>query len=92
VSVVSKGGAYGIDAAAHQGALTASGVTIAVLACGLDVPYPRAHAGLLVAITVRGAAISEYPPGYALGRLRFLARNRIIAASLGVQNGHFMAK
>ena len=75
-----SGGAYGIDAAAHHGALTASGVTIAVLACGPDVPYPRAHAGLLADIAVRGAVVSEYPPGRQPSRRRFLARNRIIAA------------
>jgi DNA processing protein len=87
-----SGGAYGIDAAAHHGALTASGVTIAVLACGPDVPYPRAHAGLLADIAVRGAAASECPPGRQPSRLRFLARNRIITSSLGVQNGHFTPK
>ena len=75
-----SGGAYGIDAAAHHGALTAGGVTIAVLACGPDVPYPRAHAGLLADIAVRGAVVSEYPPGRQPSRRRFLARNRIIAA------------
>ena len=75
-----SGAAYGIDAAAHHGALTAGGVTIAVLACGPDVPYPRAHAGLLADIAVRGAVVSEYPPGRQPSRRRFLARNRIIAA------------
>jgi DNA processing protein len=75
-----SGGAYGIDAAAHHGALTAGGVTIAVLACGPDVPYPRAHAGLLADIAVRGAVVSECSPGRQPSRLRFLARNRIIAA------------
>ena len=75
-----SGGAYGIDAAAHHGALTAGGVTIAVLACGPDLPYPRAHAGLLADIAVRGAVISECPPGRQPSRRRFLARNRIIAA------------
>jgi DNA processing protein len=80
-----SGAADGIDAAAHHGALTASGATIAVLACGPDVPYPRAHAGLLADIAVRGAVVSECPPGYQPSRRRFLARNRIIAASLGVR-------
>jgi len=75
-----SGAAYGIDAAAHHGALTADGTTVAVLACGPDVPYPRAHAGLLADIAVRGAVVSEYPPGHQPSRLRFLARNRIIAA------------
>jgi DNA processing protein len=75
-----SGGADGIDAAAHHGTLTAGGVTIAVLACGPDAPYPRAHAGLLADIAVRGAVVSEYPPGRQPSRRRFLARNRIIAA------------
>jgi DNA processing protein len=82
------GGAYGIDAAAHHGALAAGGVTIAVLACGPDVSYPRAHRGLLADIVACGVVVSEYPPGRPPSRLRVLARNRIVAASLGVQNGH----
>jgi DNA processing protein len=77
---VISGGAYGIDAAAHHGALAAGGVTIAVLACGPDVAYPRAHRGLLANIAASGAVVSEYPPGRPPSRLRFLARNRIIAA------------
>jgi DNA processing protein len=75
-----SGGAYGIDAAAHHGTLIAGGVTIAVLACGPDIPYPRAHSGLLADIAGRGAVVSECPPGHQPSRLRFLARNRIIAA------------
>ncbi len=75
-----SGAAYGIDAAAHHGTLTAGGATVAVLACGPDVPYPRAHSGLLADIADRGAVVSEYPPGRQPSRLRFLARNRIIAA------------
>jgi len=75
-----SGAAYGIDAAAHHGALTAGGATVAVLACGPDIPYPRAHAGLLADIADRGTVVSEYPPGRQPSRLRFLARNRIIAA------------
>jgi DNA processing protein len=78
-SIIS-GAAYGIDAAAHHGALTAGGITIAVLACGPDVPYPRAHRGLLADIAACGAVVSEYPPGRPPSRLRFLARHRIIAA------------
>jgi DNA processing protein len=77
---VVSGGAYGIDAAAHRGALDAGGVTVAVLACGPDVPYPRAHHSLLDDITARGAVISEWPPGTPPGRFRFLLRNRVIAA------------
>jgi DNA processing protein len=75
-----SGAAYGIDAAAHRGALAASGPTIAVLACGPDVDYPRTHHGLLDAITAQGAVISETPPGMPPSRIRFLLRNRIIVA------------
>ena len=80
---VISGAAYGVDAAAHHGALVAGGRTIAVLACGPDVPYPREHHGLLADIAARGAVISEYPPGQRPSRLRFLARNRLIAAVAG---------
>ena len=78
-SVVS-GAAFGIDAAAHRGALAADGTTIAILAGGVDVPYPRAHAPLLEAIVDSGVVISESPPGETARRHRFLTRNRIIAA------------
>lgn len=77
---VVSGGAYGIDAAAHRGALAADGATIAVLACGVDVPYPAGHADLFDAITAHGLLVSEWPPGQLVSRLRFLGRNRIIAA------------
>lgn len=79
VAVVS-GAAYGIDAAAHRGALAVRGRTVAVLACGADVAYPRAHDGLLRRIVEQGLVISEAPPGAAPTRVRFLARNRLIAA------------
>ena len=59
-------------------------MTIAVLASGPDIPYPREHRSLLADVTAHGAVISEYPPGSRPTRLRFLARNRIIAASAGV--------
>jgi len=75
-----SGGAYGIDAAAHRAALAADGGTIAVLACGPDIPYPASHRDLLDAIPSRGAVISEWPPGTPPARSRFLLRNRIIAA------------
>lgn len=78
-SVVS-GAAFGVDIAAHQGALGADGVTIAVLACGVDVPYPAAHAEVLDAIAAQGVVVSEWPPGRQVSRLRFLVRNRVIAA------------
>jgi DNA processing protein len=75
-----SGGAYGIDAAAHRGALATHAPTIAVLACGLDHPYPAGHAGLFADIAARGLVISEWPPGRHPARLRFLVRNRVIAA------------
>jgi DNA processing protein len=77
---VISGGAYGVDAAAHRGALAADGVTVAVLACGVDVPYPAGHVELLNAIATQGAVVSEWPPGRTATRLRFLVRNRVIAA------------
>jgi DNA processing protein len=77
---VVSGGAFGIDAAAHRGALGADGITVAVLACGLDVPYPAAHAELLDAIAHQGAVVSEQPPGRYVSRLRFLTRSRVLAA------------
>ncbi|MFT4008524.1 MAG: DNA-processing protein DprA [Nocardioidaceae bacterium] len=79
VSVLS-GAAFGIDYAAHRGALGSSTPTIAVLACGADRPYPSAHAELLRRIAVTGVVLSEQPPGTNPSRLRFLARNRLIAA------------
>ena len=77
---VISGGAYGIDAAAHQAALTAGGVTVAVLASGVDVPYPLKNSALLSRITAQGLVISEAPPGSRPYRHRFLSRNRLIAA------------
>ncbi len=84
VSVVS-GGAYGIDAAAHEGALASTGApTVAVLACGVDVSYPRGNDRLLRRIAREGLVVSELPPGTTPTRGRFLVRNRLIAAlSLG---------
>ncbi|MGH3166265.1 MAG: DNA-processing protein DprA, partial [Trebonia sp.] len=75
-----SGAAYGVDAAAHRGALGASGVTVAVLACGVDRPYPAGHKDLLDAIAETGVVVSEWPPGRNATRLRFLVRNRVIAA------------
>ncbi|MBO0815518.1 MAG: DNA-processing protein DprA, partial [Actinobacteria bacterium] len=77
---VVSGGAYGVDAAAHRGALGAEGVTVAVLACGVDVPYPAGHKDLLDAVAAQGVVVSEWPPGRNATRLRFLVRNRVIAA------------
>ena len=77
---VVSGAAFGIDGAAHRGALAADGLTVAVQACGLDRCYPAGHQGLLDRIAAGGAVISEYPPGTRPARHRFLVRNRLIAA------------
>lgn len=80
VSVVS-GAAYGIDAAAHRGALAAQGApTVAVLACGLDQVYPRGNDRLIDQIGREGLLLSEVPPGQGVTRVRFLVRNRVVAA------------
>ncbi len=83
VSVVS-GGAYGIDAAAHRGALAAGGASVAVLAGGVDRLYPAGNSRLLEALCDRGAVASEVPPGSVPSRVRFLQRNRLIAALTAV--------
>lgn len=77
---VLSGGAYGIDGAAHRAALAADGLTMAVLAGGIDVPYPAGHSALLHRIGKDGLVISEYPPGVRPARYRFLTRNRLVAA------------
>ncbi|RBY82192.1 DNA-processing protein DprA [Blastococcus sp. TF02A-26] len=77
---VVSGGAYGIDAAAHRGALAAGAPTVAVLACGVDRVYPSGNGALLERIAQEGLVISEWPPGAAPHRHRFLVRNRLIAA------------
>lgn len=78
---VVSGGAHGIDAAAHRGALSAGGLTVAVLACGVDKPYPSGNTGLFDRIADAGLLISEWPPGTVPVRHRFLIRNRVIAAA-----------
>ena len=78
-----SGGAYGIDAAAHRGALAVDGVTICVLAGGVDTPYPRGNEGLFAEIVDRGLLVSEAPPGETVRRRRFLTRNRESALSTG---------
>ncbi|MBP2370096.1 DNA-processing protein DprA [Pseudonocardia parietis] len=77
---VFSGAAFGIDAAAHRGALAVGAPTVAVLACGPDRAYPAAHTGLIERIAATGLVLSEYPPGTVPGRLRFLVRNRLLAA------------
>lgn len=81
--VVVSGGAYGIDAAAHRAALACDGVTVAVLAGGVDRLYPAGNARLLRAAQEAGALVSEVPPGSVPSRQRFLQRNRVIAALSG---------
>lgn len=77
---VLSGGAYGIDAAAHRGCLAGRSPTIAVLAGGLDLPYPSGHRPLFDRIATTGVLVSELAPGEHPTRVRFLARNRLIAA------------
>jgi DNA processing protein len=77
--VVVSGAAYGIDAAAHRGALAAKGKTVAVLGCGLDVAYPKSHASMLDEIAADGLLVSEYPLGTKPEGFRFPARNRLIS-------------
>jgi DNA processing protein len=82
VAVVS-GGAYGIDGAAHRAALSVDGRTVAVLAGGLDIPYPAGHSALLHRIAADGLLVTEYPPGVRPARYRFLTRNRLVASIAG---------
>lgn len=82
VAVVS-GGAYGIDGVAHRAALAADGMTVAVLAGGVDVLYPAGHSALLHRVGASGLLVSEYPPGVRPARHRFLTRNRLVAALSG---------
>jgi len=77
---VVSGAAFGIDQAGHRGALANRGPTIAVLACGVDRAYPSAHRSLIDYIADVGLVVSEAAPGCAPTRIRFLARNRLIAA------------
>ena len=79
-AVVVSGGAFGIDAAAHQGALAGAGKTVAVMAGGVDRLYPAGLFDLHAAILEHGCIISEMPPGSRPARWRFLSRNRLIAA------------
>lgn len=76
---VTSGLAAGVDRAAHEAALAADGLTVAVLGTGPDVPYPQSHAGLMAAIARTGAVVSEHPPGTSARREHFPSRNRILA-------------
>jgi DNA processing protein len=78
-----SGAAYGIDGMAHRAALASHGLTVAVLAGGVDRFYPSGHDALLSRIVESGAVISELPCGQAPTKWRFLQRNRIIAAASG---------
>ena len=83
--VVASGMAYGIDAAAHRGALHAGGKTIAVMGCGIDIVYPDQHRELAGEISANGVIATEYQPGTIPYPANFPRRNRIISGlSLGV--------
>ena len=75
-----SGGAYGVDTAAHRGALVAEGRTIAVIASGIDIQYPAGNSRLFDEICENGAIVSEVMPGVVAMPHRFLTRNRLIAA------------
>lgn len=79
ITIVS-GGALGIDAAAHQGAMAVGGRTAAVLAAGVDNVYPAVHAGLFRQIRAQGCLVSQFAVGTKPGDYRFLVRNSLIAA------------
>ena len=81
--LVVSGLARGIDGEAHRGALAGGGRTVAVLGCGIDRDYPRAHAELARRIAESGLVVSEYPPGVEPAPWRFPARNRIVAGLAG---------
>ncbi|MCX8530627.1 MAG: DNA-processing protein DprA [Rhodoluna sp.] len=91
VAVVS-GGAFGIDAAAHESAVNLGAPNFAVMAGGVDQFYPSSNSDLLRKVAELGAVFSELPPGARPTRWRFLQRNRIIAAlgraTLVVEAGH----
>jgi len=82
---ITSGLAYGIDAAAHMGALAANGVTLAVMGTGVQQRYPQTHQTLAARITEKGALLSELPPNAPPFAQHFPARNRIITGlSVGV--------
>lgn len=77
------GAAYGIEGSVHRAALAEGGNTIAVLASGIDRPYPAGHSELVASVTRAGLVLSEAPPNVAPTRQRFLDRSRILAAVSG---------
>lgn len=83
--VVVSGGAHGVDHTAHSAALSAGGVTVSVLPCGIDFPYLTEYAGFRAEIAARGALLSEYPPGTGVQKWTFRVRNRLLSGlSAGV--------
>ena len=78
--IIVAGGAYGIEGAAHRAALASGGDTIAVVANGVDRPYPMGHRELLERVADLGLLVSEVPPGAVPTRHRFIARTRLMAA------------
>ena len=78
-ALIVSGGAYGIDSAAHRGALRAGGKTVALLGCGLDVVYPAGNERLYRDVEAAGALMTEYPPGTPAIGAHFPVRNRIIS-------------
>lgn len=78
-ALIVSGGAYGIDSAAHRGALRAGAKTVALLGCGLDVVYPAGNEWLYRDIIASGALMTEYPPGTPAVGSHFPVRNRIIS-------------
>jgi len=79
-ALVISGGAVGIDAAAHVGALDGGGETVVVLGTGLDAPYPLRHRPLFERIVGQGGALlSCFQPGVPLRRWHFPRRNRVLA-------------
>ena len=78
--IIVAGGAYGVEGAAHRAALASGGDTIAVMANGVDRPYPMGHRELLERVADLGLMVSEVPPGTVPTRHRFIARTRLMAA------------
>jgi len=75
-----SGGAYGIDSYAHKGALIAEGMTVAVIASGIDINYPAGNTRLFAEICELGVMVTESMPGQRALPHRFLTRNRLIAS------------
>ncbi|MEE1061608.1 MAG: DNA-processing protein DprA [Ruminococcus sp.] len=79
-AIIVSGGALGVDCASHRGALSAKGITVCVLGCGINYKYLPENEGMRKAIALTGAVISEYPPDEPPMKYNFPARNRIISA------------